>query len=77
MDTLISDPTKLQNLLVPEKWITAIRLRKRLVDNLFDTSYEKNTITRGVKIKLTSDGPIPARVYSLPNIHKALVASLS
>ena len=46
---------------------------KMLVDNLLDTSYQKKSITRDMKIKLTPDGPSRARLYGLPKINKALV----
>ena len=49
---------------------------KRLVDNVWDTLYEKNAITGDIKIILTPDGPSPARLYGLPKLHKALVDGL-
>ena len=45
---------------------------KMLVDNLLDTSYQKKSITRDMKIKLTPDGPSRARLYGLPKINKTL-----
>ena len=46
---------------------------KMLVDNLLDTSDQKKSITRDMKIKLTPDGPSRARLYGLPKINKTLV----
>ena len=78
IETLISDPAKFQKLLVPEnKDYNFMVKEKRLVDNILDTLYEKNAITRDIKTLLTPDGPSPARLYGLPKIHKALVDSLS
>ena len=55
--------------------ITTLWLRrKRLVDNLLDTLYKNNTITRG--IKMTRSWRSTARLYHLPQIHEALVDSL-
>ena len=77
METLISDQAKFQKLLVPEnKDYNFMVKEKRLVDNILDTLYEKNAITRDIKTILTSDGPSPARLYGLPKIHKALVNGL-
>ena len=50
METLISDTAKFQKLLVPEnKDYNFMVKEKRLVDNILDTLYEKNTITRDIK----------------------------
>ena len=77
METLISDQAKFQKLLVPEnKDYNFMVKEKRLVDNVLDTLYEKNAITRDIKTILTSDGPRPARFHGLPKIHKALVNDL-
>ena len=77
METLISDPAKYQKLSVPEnKDYNFMVKEKRLVDNILDTLYEKNAITRDIKTLLTPDGPSPARLYGLPKIHKALVDGL-
>ena len=78
MKTPISDPAKFQKLLVPENKDCNFMVReKRLVDNILDTLYEKNAITRDIKTILTPDGPSPVRLYDLPKIHKALVDGLS
>ena len=54
METLISDTAKFQKLLVPEnKDYNFMVKEKRLVDNILDTLYEKNTITRDIKTILT------------------------
>ena len=77
METLVSNPAKFQKLLVAEnKDYNFIVKEKRLADNVLDTLYEKNAITRDIKTKLTPDEPIPARLYGLPKIHKALVDGL-
>ena len=77
METLISDPAKFQILSVPENKDFNFMVKKnRLVDNILDTLYEKNAITRDIKTTLTPDGPSPARLYGLPKIHKALVDGL-
>ena len=77
METLISDPAKFQILSVPEnKDYNFMVKEKSLVDNILDTLYEKNAITRDIKTTLTPDGPSPARLYGLPKIHKALVDDL-
>ena len=74
METLISDPAKFQKLPVPENKDYNFTIKeKRLVDNILDTLYEKNAITRDIKTTLTPDGPSSARLYGLPKIHKALV----
>ena len=49
---------------------------KTLVDTFWDTLYQKNAITRDVKIKLILDGPVPTHLYKLPIIHKAWVDTL-
>ena len=41
---------------------------KRLVDNILDTLYEKNAITRDIKLILTPDGPSSTRLCGLPKI---------
>ena len=77
METLVSNPAKFQKLLVAEnKDYNFIVKEKRLADNVLDTLYEKNAITRDIKTILTPDEPIPARLYGLPKIHKALVDGL-
>ena len=77
METLISDPAKFQILSVPEnKDYNFMVKEERLVDNILDTLYEKNAITRDIKTTLTTDGPSPALLYGLPKIHKALVDGL-
>ena len=77
IETLISDAAKFQKLSVPEnKDYNFMVKEKRLVDNILDTLYEKNAITRDIKTLLTPDGPSPARLYGLPKIHKALVDGL-
>ena len=74
METLMSNPVKFQKLLVPEnKDYNFVVKEKRLVDNVLDTLYEKNAITRDIKTILTPDGPSPAHLYGLPKIDKALV----
>ena len=77
METLRSDPAKFQKLLVPEnKDYNFMVKEKRLVDNISDTLYEKNAITRDIKTIFIPDGPSPARLYGLPKINKALVDGL-
>ena len=77
METLISYPAKFQILSVPEnKDYNFMVKEKRLVDNILDTLYEKNAITRDIKTTLTPDQPSPARLYGLPKFHKALVGGL-
>ena len=50
--------------------------KKRLVDNLLDTLYEKSIITWHVKIKATPDGPSPAHLQGWQKIHKPLLYGL-
>ena len=77
METLISDPAKFQILSVPEnKDYNFMVKEERLVDNILDTLYEKNAITRDIKTTLSTDGPSPALLCGLPKIHKALVDGL-
>ena len=77
METLILDPVKFKKSWVPEnKDYNFMVKEKRLVDNILDTLYEKNAITRDIKTILTPDGPSPARLHGLPKIHKALVDGL-
>ena len=54
METLISDKAKFQKLLVFEnKDYNFVAKGKRLVDNVLDSLYEKNTITSDIKTILT------------------------
>ena len=54
METLISDKAKFQKLLVFEnKDYNFMAKGKRLVDNVLDSLYEKNTITSDIKTILT------------------------
>ena len=77
METLILDPVKFKKSWVPEnKDYNFMVKEKRLVDNILDTLYEKNAITRDIKTILTPDGPSPARLHGLPKIHKALADGL-
>ena len=56
MKTLISDLAKFQKLSVHENKIYNFMVKeKKLVDNILDTLYEKNAITRDVKTILTPD----------------------
>ena len=58
METLISDPAKLQKLLVPESTDCNFTVKeKRLVNNILDTLYEKNAITCDIETIPTPDGP--------------------
>ena len=53
METLVSNPAKFQKLLVAEnKDYNFIVKEKRLADNVLDTLYEKNAITRDIKTSL-------------------------
>ena len=77
METLISDQTKFQKLLVSEnKDYNFMVKEKKLVDNILDTLHEKNVITRDIKTIFATDGSSPARLYGLPKIHEALVDGL-
>ena len=70
MKTLISDPAKFQKLSVHENKIYNFMVKeKKLVDNILDTLYEKNAITRDVKTILTPDGS-KARLCGLPKFIK-------
>ena len=77
MGILISYPVKFQKLTVPENKDYNFMVKgKRLVDNVVDTFYEKNAITRDPKTILTPDGPNPARLCDLLKIPKALLDGL-
>ena len=77
METLISDPAKFQKLSWTRKQgLQLYGQRKRLADNVLETLYEKNAITRDIKTILTTDGPSLALLYGLPKFHKALVDGL-
>ena len=77
MKTLILDPAKYKKLSVPEnKDYNFMVKEKRLVDNILDTSYEKNAITCDIKTLINPDGPSPACLYGLQTVHKALVDGL-
>ena len=77
METLISDPAKLQKLLVPESKDCNFTVKeKRLVNNILDTLYEKNAIACDIETIPTPDGPSHAWLYGLPKIHKVLVDGL-
>ena len=78
METLISDPAKFQKLSWTRKQgLQLYGQRKRLVDNVLETLYEKNAITHDIKTILTPDGPSLAHLHGLPKFHKALVDGLS
>ena len=77
MGILISHPVKSQKLTVPENKDYNFMVKgKRLVDNVVDTFYEKNAITRDPKTILTPDGPDHARLCDLLKIPKALLNGL-
>ena len=40
-------------------------VKRRFVDNILDTLYEKNVITRDIEKIFTPDGPRPARLCGL------------
>ena len=49
---------------------------KKVVDEFLGMLSGKKVIDDGTKARLTPDGPVPARLYGLPKIHKPLVDDL-